>query len=137
MSSASKNLRQAKKEDGRKNNRPPPEKTWKPGQSGNPSGRTKGSKSTGTLVTEILDQIVAPTIGGKPMKMSLRKAMLMKLVEDFMQRSNQKSLAFLLQLYDAANVSKRSPGATSAEDQEVLEALFKMLKTQNSGDGDG
>ena len=68
MSMASKKLRRATKEDGRKNNRPPPEKTWKPGQSGNPLGRKKGSKSTGTLVTEILDQTVVPTIGGKPRK---------------------------------------------------------------------
>lgn len=116
----------SKRGDGRRNNRPPDHTKWKPGQSGNPSGRPKGSKSTGTMVKEILDQPVTVKIRGRDARIPFRKAMLIKAADNFMQRSDLKSLAFLLQLYEAAT-SKLQAQEIRPEDQEILEVFKKMV----------
>lgn len=119
--------------DGRRNNKTPDHSKWKPGQSGNPSGRPKGSKSTGTLVKEILDQTVSAKIRGKDVKIPFRKAMLLKAADDFMQRSNLRSLAFLLQLYDAA-VGEARPEDLRPEDHEILSVFKQMIRDKQDGD---
>ena len=118
--------------DGRANNSPPVHTRFKPGESGNPPGRPKGSKSTGALVVSILNQKVTITIGGKTQRISLRHAMIIKTVEDCMKRGNLKALAFLLQHYDAASRSGEDRSAHRDEDEQMM----KMLKTiiQNEGD---
>ncbi len=72
----------SKGRDGRRNNKTPDHTKWKPGESGNHSGRPKGSKSTGTMVKEILDQPVTAKIRGKDVRMPFRKAMLLKAADD-------------------------------------------------------
>jgi hypothetical protein len=116
----------SKRGDGRRNNKTPDHTKWKPGQSGNPSGRPKGSKSTGTMVKEILDQPVTVKIRGRDARIPFRKAMLIKAADNFMQRSDLKSLAFLLQLYEAAT-SKLQAQKIRPEDQEILEVFKKMV----------
>ncbi len=125
-----------KRVDGRRKNRPPEKHRWKPGQSGNPSGRPKGAKSTGKMVMEILDQWISVRVRGKDEKIPFRKGMLLKLADDFMQRGNLKSLAFLLQLYDAAASSLRASDDVSPEDDAILEVLKTMLQSKKSEEDD-
>ena len=54
-----------------------------------------------------------------------RKGMLLKLADDYMQRGNLKSLAFLLQLYDAAASSLRASDDVSPEDDAILEVYSR------------
>jgi hypothetical protein len=61
--------------------KPPREHRFKPGQSGNPKGRPKGTKNTATVLREILDRKVEMRIGGILRKVSLREAMLMRFAE--------------------------------------------------------
>jgi hypothetical protein len=125
--------RRPKRGDGRRNNKPPENTKWRPGQSGNPSGRPKGSKSTSTIVKEILDQPVNAKIRGRDVKIPFRKAMLLKAADDFMDKSNLKALAFLLQLYEAAVAEKR-PDETRPEDQEILRVFKKMIQDNKDND---
>ena len=125
----------SKRGDGRRTNKTPDYSKWKPGESGNPSGRPKGSKSTGTLVKEILDQNVTAKIRGKEVKIPFRKAMLLKAADDFMQRSNLRSLAFLLQLYEAA-VRETRPEELRPEDHEILKVFKQMIHDKQDGDSD-
>lgn len=60
--------------------KPPKDKQFKEGQSGNKKGRPKGSKNTYTLLDEILRQNICLKENGKDRKMSKRMAMLMQLV---------------------------------------------------------
>jgi hypothetical protein len=51
---------------------PPREYTWKPGQSGNPKGRRKGSKNESTILREILQhKISIRGPGGRVRKISV------------------------------------------------------------------
>ncbi len=126
--------RGSRRPDGRAKNRPPAHTRFKPGQSGNPSGRPNGSKSTGALVVSILNQKATLNIGGKPQRISLRYAMIIKTVEDCMKRGNLKALDFLLQHYDATSKSTEDRTSHRREDEQML----KMLKTiiQNEEDDD-
>ena len=124
----------SKRVDGRRNNKAPIHCRWKPGQSGNPSGRPKGAKSTSTLVKEILDQKVTAKIRGRDVVIPFRKAMLLKAADDFMQKSNLKALAFLLQLYEAA-VAKQGSEEAKPEDREILRVFKKMIQ-DNKDDSD-
>lgn len=118
--------------DGRRNNKTPDHSKWKPGESGNPSGRPKGSKSTGTMVKEILDQLVIVKIRGRDTKIPLRRAMLIKAVDNFMQRSDLRSLSFMLQMYEAATSQLRAQ-ELRPEDHEIL-AVFKKMIQDNKDD---
>jgi len=53
--------------------RPPAKSRWRPGQSGNPTGRPKGSKNLDTILTEILNgKIKYTTKSGKERTISVR-----------------------------------------------------------------
>lgn len=54
--------------DGRRNNRPPVSGQFKPGQSGFPSGRPKGSRSRRNVLEDELDKKVAVTENGRRVK---------------------------------------------------------------------
>lgn len=57
------------------------ENQWKPGVSGNPSGRPKGSKNKSTLIKEVIEGDVAVAIGQDVVKV-LQKAVEMALEGD-------------------------------------------------------
>lgn len=48
--------------------RPPPEHRFKPGQSGNPKGRKKGSRNIATIVAEVLAKRIRTKIDGEPQR---------------------------------------------------------------------
>ena len=60
--------------------KPPVQSRFKKGQSGNPSGRRRGSKNLDTLVTEALDQTLIVTENGKRRTMTKREAIVTQLV---------------------------------------------------------
>ncbi len=48
-------------------------KPWKPGQSGNPTGRKPGSKNVSTIVRELLEQdVMEGVLGGIPLSKSIK-----------------------------------------------------------------
>ena len=56
--------------------RPPKSGQFKPGQSGNPSGRTRGRISVGTIFEDLLRESVVVREGGNTRRMSKVEAML-------------------------------------------------------------
>jgi hypothetical protein len=60
--------------------KPPLATRFKPGQSGNPQGRGKRSKSGRTLLDEVLNETVVVTEGGVPRAMTKREAVFKALV---------------------------------------------------------
>ena len=121
--------------DGRANNSPPVHARFKPGESGNPPGRPKGSKSTGALVVSTLNQKVTINIGGKTQRISLRHAMIIKTVGDCMKRDNLRALAFLFQHYDAAAKSSEDRSVHRREDEQMLEMLKTIIQNEEGDDG--
>ena len=60
--------------------RPPRHSRFKPGQSGNPSGRVKGSKNLKTLFHQILNEEITLREGGEVKKMTKAEAMMRGLI---------------------------------------------------------
>jgi Family of unknown function (DUF5681) len=102
--------------------RPPLTTRWKPGQSGNPKGRPKGSRPVGAILQEIIQQKVPVTENGKTRRIPALEVMLRRLANDAM-RSDQKAIKFLLSLVDRY---AESPETTLqfreilAEDEAIL-----------------
>ncbi|WP_436642158.1 DUF5681 domain-containing protein [Microbaculum sp. FT89] len=104
----------------------PPDRTkFKPGQSGNPKGRSKGSRNFSTDVREALKAKVRVRDGEGSRKTSTQEAALMRLREKAL-KGDARSLERLLELAATYN---NDPEAVAVEDvsetdREILEALL-------------
>lgn len=79
--------------------RPPLTTRWKSGQSGNPKGRSKGSRPVGAVLQEIIQQKVSVTENGRTRRIPALEVMLRRLANDAM-RSDQRAIKLLLSLVD-------------------------------------
>jgi hypothetical protein len=130
---ASANAVSQRKTDGVGYKRPPREHQFKPGVSGNPRGRPKGSRSLSTLVDEALSQTVNVKIGGRTVRMSHREAMVKRYVEQAL-KGDHKSFTVLLKLDPRARaeaVEEEAPIALSEEEQSLF---LDYLKAQREDD---
>jgi hypothetical protein len=80
--------------------RPPLHTRFKPGQSGNPSGRVKGSKNLKTLFHQILNEEVSLREGGEVRKMTKAEAVMRSLVIGAL-KGESRSLLTLFRLAEA------------------------------------
>lgn len=102
--------------------RPPETTQFKPGESGNPKGRPKGSRPVGTLLQDILQQKIAVTENGKTKRIPVLEVMLRRLANDAM-RGEQRAIKFLMQLLEQYRDSAQTNlalGEMLAEDAEIL-----------------
>ena len=77
--------------------KPPLHTRFKPGQSGNPSGRVKGSKNLRTLFHQILNEEISLREGGAVRKMSKAEALMRGLIIGAM-KGDSRSLLTLFRL---------------------------------------
>jgi Family of unknown function (DUF5681) len=109
--------------------KPPKEHQFRPGQSGNASGRPKGKKNTETLLRQILDRRIEVRNGSTTRKISVREAILTRFADSAL-KGDTKSAAFLLQRYDGSEaVQEHVDTSTTPDEQEIitryLEAYLK------------
>ena len=115
--------------------KPPKHAQFQPGKSGNPKGRSKGTKSpTGH---EVFDQLVTVIQKGKPKKITAIAALLTQLLNDAL-KGDHKARKLALDIYAKGSNKAKSPSRTalaagqspfelSAED-EVNIAKHNLLK---------
>jgi hypothetical protein len=84
--------------------RPPVATRWKPGQSGNPRGRPRGSKNLETILSEALNEKIPVQERGRSRSMSVRQVIGKRIVQAAM-KGDLKSINLLL-----AHDSKHSDG---------------------------
>jgi Family of unknown function (DUF5681) len=116
--------------------KPPLHTRFKTGQSGNPRGRPRGSKSLATLVGEALDQKVVVTDGGSRRKISKREAMITQLVNRSAQ-ADLKAMQLLLgimQDIERRSETRSPPTAFTEADQEILKLIESRLVGGDKGD---
>jgi hypothetical protein len=77
--------------------RPPVHSRFKPGQSGNPSGRAKGSQNLKTLFNQILDEEISLREGSEVRKVSKAEALVRGMVVGAL-KGDQRNLAMLFRL---------------------------------------
>jgi hypothetical protein len=115
--------------------KPPRSHQFKPGESGNPKGRKKGTKNEVTILQELLQHKVTLNERGKARKIILLEAILRKVAEDCL-RGNIKSVGFLLNRYYAAAAGETAQADLSEDDKAVLEAYLRDFKNKPEEDGD-
>ncbi|MBP0113867.1 DUF5681 domain-containing protein [Bradyrhizobium vignae] len=103
--------------------RPPLHTRFKPGQSGNPRGRPKGSLNFTTDLKNVLLAPVALNDAGRSRRVTTQKAALLRLREKAL-KGDVKALDRLLSYAMAMSVGSAEETATSVppEDQAILEA---------------
>jgi hypothetical protein len=102
--------------------RPPKSTQFKPGSSGNPKGRPKGSRPVGSLLQDIIQQKIAVTENGRTRRLPALEIMLRRLANGAM-RGEQHALKLLLSLiehYGASAETKLQLGEMLTEDAEIL-----------------
>jgi hypothetical protein len=114
--------------------KPPRAHQYRPGQSGNKTGRPKGSRNEATILNEILDHKVVLNDRGKTRRITLLEAILRKVAEDGL-RGNIKSIGFLLNRYYAAAAGGVAQADLSEDDKAVLDAYLRKLKNLPEDDG--
>src|SRR5262249_32883580 len=102
--------------------KPPKQHQFKPGQTGNPSGRPKGAKNTATIINEILNRKVRVRTEKGVRKITVQEAMLTGFADQGL-KGDTKSAAFLLDRKDRAEAAGDQPNTGSTQDErEIIDA---------------
>ncbi|HEY2885167.1 MAG TPA: DUF5681 domain-containing protein [Rhizomicrobium sp.] len=88
--------------------RPPKSSQWKPGQSGNPTGKKKGVNNFGTQLQKVLSKVVKVKIGGKAKKLTYIELMVNALFQHGME-GDTKNAAFALKLVEEFGIESPKP----------------------------
>ena len=110
---------------------------WKPGQSGNPNGRPKGSKNLSTMLWEALQE-KARNSNGEPMKETYADLFIKRVLKDAIEKGNGKELIFdriegkAAQPVDVTSGGE-TLGSTSVDVMELARKVSDELKTKKTG----
>jgi Family of unknown function (DUF5681) len=116
---------------------PPQHSRFKPGASGNPTGKRKGARNLSSDVKRALLVPVKLKDRGKSRKISTQEAALMRLREKALQ-GDQRSLDRLLELARLFNndPNARSDSGSAPEDEEILAAYEREVLSRNGRPND-
>jgi hypothetical protein len=109
--------------------KPPKHAQFRPGQSGNPMGRPRGTRNLKIDVRTMLNALVGVTQNGKPRKISTQEAMLLRLRAKALS-GDGRALDQMLRLAQAyGNEEATESSGTSASDAEILQIYQERLLT--------
>jgi hypothetical protein len=110
--------------------KPPRAHQFKPGRSGNPRGRPKGTKNEATILRDLLNRKINVREGGTSRKISILEAILLRFTEDAL-KGNVKTAAFLFNRYATTNtIESQSNNDISDDDRKVLDAFVQRLEAK-------
>lgn len=115
--------------------RPPKSTRFKPGQSGNPHGRPKGSTNLETLLTKALDAKVTIETQNGTKRITKREAIALKLVNQALSgdpKSIQTLLPWIVKADEHKNKIAQMLEDVSEEDKEILKGFTNETKTGNA-----
>lgn len=118
--------------------RPPQHAQFKPGQSGNPSGRPKGSRNLKTQIWDALAAEVEVVINGKPQRISKLQAIAERHMGAAL-KGDLKAAAFLielgLKLDNNMNQGANEEAQLPPEDRVILDRFIEKRISERSGSG--
>jgi len=108
---------------------PPRHTRFKPGQSGNPKGRPKGSKNFATILQQQLGKMVTITVDGKPKRVTVQEVIARRLANDSM-KGTTKAMELLIRLTSAKSdggAGKDAAKDTALPDKDALRRIQKRV----------
>ena len=115
--------------------RPPREHQFRPGQSGNPSGRPKGTRNFRSELREELSEVVTVRDGDREIEVSKQRALIKSLVAaaiDGNQRAAASVLAMCMRMLADA---EDDDAIEDVGDREIVEAFTKRKKRAATASG--
>lgn len=100
---------------------PPKARQFKPGQSGNPRGRTKGFRNLGTDLTGILGRRISIREDGKERRISRQEALLLSLYNKALHGDVRAATAIITML------AKLAPSSTQAPEAQPLSQADELI----------
>jgi Family of unknown function (DUF5681) len=119
--------------------RPPEATQFKPGKSGNPKGRPKGSRSLAAVLQDVIGQKIPVTENGRTRRVPALEVMLRRLANDAM-RSDSRAIKLLISLVDRYGGSPELDPQLQhllAEDQEILTQYLESYARPAPASGRG
>ena len=114
--------------------RPPKSTRWKPGQSGNPLGRKKGSKNNSSLWREVMEEKVEITEGGRLRRISVREAA-MRVVRNKALKGDLKAITLMLaegiEIDHEAKATAIPTSSKSGSTEEAMRTYFDLVKRRS------
>lgn len=110
--------------------KPPRHTRFKPGQSGNPKGRPKGSKNFATILQQQLTKKITITVDGKPRRMTVQEVIARRLATDSM-KGTTKAMELLIKLTSVKSdeAGKDAARDTEMPDKDALRRIHKRIAT--------
>lgn len=108
--------------------KPPKDTRFKPGQSGNPNGRPKGSKNFATILQKELRKKVTLTIDGKTKRLTAQEVIARRLTTDGM-KGVSKAIDLIIKLTQAAEQEDQAGNVEQAvmPDKDTLRRIHQRL----------
>ena len=101
--------------------KPPKDTQFKPGQSGNPKGRPKGTQNFKTDLKEVLSDPVQITQGGKTITVTKQQALIMRSTAEGL-KGNQRATALIFKHAEQLDEDEASDDKPlDADDQKILD----------------
>jgi hypothetical protein len=115
--------------------KPPKHSQFKPGQSGNPNGRPKGSNNFATDFKAALKALVRVTKDGVPRTMTTQQALIMRLFSDGFG-GNSRALDRALLLAQAYGISDPAETGSKTDDDEAILEIYRQRWIRGATDKD-
>ena len=119
--------------------KPPAATRFQPGQSGNPKGRPKGSKSVRQILLQALNSKITVQVGGRPRSMTKLEAMLQGLVNSAL-RLDPRAVRTVLDMEAAfRGEAEAAPAAdvVTADDAELFRLFLARHGVADGSAGGG
>jgi hypothetical protein len=118
--------------------KPPKHSQFKPGHSGNPKGRAKGTRNLATDLAEELSEKLVVTEGGKPKRITKQRALIKALVAKSIKGDPRAAAALLRLIPDAEQARKAATQAQTLNsvDQDILDAFREQLREEIAAGSD-
>lgn len=113
--------------------KPPMHARFKPGQSGNPSGRPRGVKNLKTIALREFEQKIEVREGQRVREISKKEAFVKGTINRALQKGGKDSDAafkLLAQIEGDAEIANTPSGSLSQDEEEVLAAYKARLRRE-------